>query len=420
MENGIKKDEARQDGMEKKGAEQNRERKTGRGSGEHRRAVKLCIIWGLAAALFLAAGLAMAYHNGDSAALQTLLQRIEKDRGRECVIGVFGELKSKKALGCYVTLLIDGKHPAGEARRGGCEYLITKGPVDAAELTDTGYQLLETAGNYMLYETLLEEGQWKVTQYGTVSGLQSMCYSLVSEDGRFLMVDGGYDVDAPERRRLAEVFGNRVDVWICSHFHSDHIGAITELLKDPGEIRIGELWCPPMSVEDYRSFAKEWDTIETCESFLQEISGLEHVARLAGGDIRQVGNLSFEILSAYGQGLDWTHEGNNCGFIFKVRGTKESMLFCCDVGNEWMSRVLVDYYGEELRADYVQMGHHGNGGLTREAYEIVAPKVAFFDGPGWLLEDEEKYNAAENRELMESLGSVIYLMDQAPNSVIIK
>ena len=338
-------------------------------------------------------------------------------------------------------------HPAGDARRNGCECFLAEQEISESELGDTGYRLAEQKGDYRLYVTVMEPGDWKITQYGTVSGLQSMCYSLVSEDGMFILLDGGHDVDEENLRELIKVFDNRVDLWICSHFHEDHIGAITKMLPSLQKITISELWCPPMDIETYKSFAKDWDSIETCETFLKEIAkyekteetkegeksagsgggvlaaekgGLKKVVRIQDGDELDVSNLHFTFFSAYSDGAEWTHEGNNCGFIFQVKGKNETMLFCCDVGNDWMSERLIAGHGDNLKSDYVQMGHHGNGGLSEEAYRLVAPGAAFFDGPGWLFADEEKYTAAKNRRLMESMGAEIYLLDEAPNSILLR
>ena len=64
------------------------------------------------------------------------------------------------------------------------------------------------------------------------------------------------------------------------------------------------------------------------------------------------------------------------------------------------------------------MGHHGNGGLKSGFYKAVAPKIAFFDAPDWLLFDETgKYNTPEKAQLMESLGAQVLSFNSAPNSV---
>ena len=49
-------------------------------------------------------------------------------------------------------------HPAGDARREGCEFFLTEREVQQQELVDTGYQLVSKKGEYHLYSSLLDEG----------------------------------------------------------------------------------------------------------------------------------------------------------------------------------------------------------------------------------------------------------------------
>ncbi len=379
----------------------------------------------LLAIVVLLFGGIVVYAEADRIQLQRICHEVKDSIAKEKDTPVLGAPEGVVPLfqdtlsGCKVAE-IDGVHPAGSARRAGCDYFVSDGAVSQEELADTGYQLVSRKGDYHFYASEIKAGEWRITQYGTVSGLQSMCYSLVSADGSFLLVDGGHEVDQEGLRRLIEVFGNRVDLWICSHFHEDHIGAITAMLPELGEIEIGEIWYPPMDIETYKTFAKDWDCVDTCEKFLEEAAGLENARQVEIGECPVYEGLSFEFLTAYTKDAPWAQEGNNCGFMFQVNGMHEKMLFCCDIGGEWISEVLINSYGDRLKSDYVQMGHHGNGGLTEEAYRIVAPQAAFFDSPAWLFADEEKYTTAKNRRLMESLGCTVYVLDEAPNSVILK
>lgn len=82
-----------------------------------------------------------------------------------------------------------------------------------------------------------------------------------------------------------------------------------------------------------------------------------------------------------------TNAANDGSLMFELSANKQSMLFCGDVG--WgMSDKLVEQWGENLSADYIQMGHHGNGGLLEDFYRTVNPEVAFFDAPDWLMYPE--------------------------------
>ena len=102
------------------------------------------------------------------------------------------------------------------------------------------------------------------------------------------------------------------------------------------------------------------------------------------------------------------------------------MLWCSD-GGAALSQKLSEEYGSSLQAEYLQMGHHGNGGLTPEFYRAVAPKVCYFDAPRWLMENKNTYdardaayNTPEKIALMQELGAEIHSFIDGPNQIILQ
>ena len=80
--------------------------------------------------------------------------------------------------------------------------------------------------------------------------------------------------------------------------------------------------------------------------------------------------------------------------------------------------LLQKYSAEKLSADYIQMGHHGFGGLSDSFYETVQPGIAFFDAPDWLMYDETgKYDTPQNIALMKNIGSEIVSFNSSPNTI---
>ena len=163
-----------------------------------------------------------------------------------------------------------------------------------------------------------------------------------------------------------------------------------------------------------------WDSVDTYNDFLDlNVKNLKYVYP---GDELNICGLKVDIYNAYDEHVkelsqDYLNDGS---MMFKVQGEKSSMLFCADVGKA-MSDYLLDTWGEKLKADYIQMGHHGNGGLLKDFYEEVSPKLAFFDAPDWLMYDETgKYTTPENAKEMESLGSEVVSFHTQPNTVSIE
>ena len=111
---------------------------------------------------------------------------------------------------------------------------------------------------------------------------------------------------------------------------------------------------------------------------------------------------------------------NDGSMMFKITAEDESMLFCADVGKR-MSDYLLDTWGDKLKSDYIQMGHHGNGGLKSDFYQFIGAKGAFFDAPEWLMHDTSgQYTTAKNSYLMSETGALVYSFATTPNQIILK
>lgn len=316
---------------------------------------------------------------------------------------------------------VDCELVATKARKSGCKYVVVeKEKKLEGELEGYGYELMKVQDGYSIYKDVLEDTQWVVTQYESLSGIQAMFYTLTSTDGKLIVVDGGHKVDTDTIREIAGKHDNVIDLWICTHFHQDHVEAFTDIMENPGDIAIKEIWCPSMDAATYDSFAQEWDNVEVAHKFFALTEGKDNVRHLQTGDEVQFDNLNFKIFSAFDPERKETYEGNNCCLVFKVMGNENSMLFCADAGID-LDQFLRNTWGDELKADYIQMGHHGNGGLSEETYRLVHPEVAFFDAHDALFFDTTgKYTTPENRRIMESMECTIYRMGDAPHRVNLK
>ena len=133
-------------------------------------------------------------------------------------------------------------------------------------------------------------------------------------------------------------------------------------------------------------------------------------------------DLQFDIFNAFDQHVEVYSSSylNDGSMMFKVTNKEESMLFCADVGGG-ISFYLYGVWSDSLKADYLQMGHHGNGGLLDDFYQKVSPKIAFFDASSAMMNDTTgQYSNPEKKAFMESIGSQIYSFEDAPHSIILK
>ena len=88
-----------------------------------------------------------------------------------------------------------------------------------------------------------------------------------------------------------------------------------------------------------------------------------------------------------------------------------TVLFVGDLGVEAGEALLRELPPEDIRAEVVQMAHHGQQGVTKAFYEAVAPRVCLWPTPDWLWDNDSgagkgsgPWKTLETRSWMEELG----------------
>jgi beta-lactamase superfamily II metal-dependent hydrolase len=116
------------------------------------------------------------------------------------------------------------------------------------------------------------------------------------------------------------------------------------------------------------------------------------IMRLHTGQHFYVRNLEFEVLAThediYPQGLAYFNDSSTV-LMMTVDSCK--ILFLGDA-SIIESELLCNRYGDYLKADIVQVAHHGFNGATVSVYEHAAGRVALFPT------SQEKYEENQGRE----------------------
>ncbi|MGN0495232.1 MAG: MBL fold metallo-hydrolase [Lachnospiraceae bacterium] len=262
-----------------------------------------------------------------------------------------------------------------------------------------------------------------VTQYYDDSGLQAIFYTIETETGKLILIDGGSSDNVKQVRTVINDLGGTVDAWILTHYHKDHVDAFNDIYADPQGIVIKQIYDSPIDYGKYIEVAKEWDFPESYEKYLAVTKDASNITHLKEGDTLDIDGLSIYIFGSYGDVALENGSGdipNNASLVFKIAGEEDSILFCSDCHDASMADYFMDKYtSEELHAKYVQLGHHGNNSFPTYFYDYVNPDIVLFDSPEWLMTGES-YSAKDLKEYFEDKDIICFDYTTAPNKFAIK
>ena len=218
--------------------------------------------------------------------------------------------------------------------------------------------------------------------------INSCGFVIRSKNGELILVDSGRDVDAKIILKYIKTYGNgTVDHWFVTHAHSDHVGALLVLLEKE-DITIENLYYSFNSLEWY----KEHDLrgFETEEKMIKQLenSKIKNKIECQKNQEIEMDNINCEILRIANPEITNSDNGNDSSMVFKMTATdvNKSIIFLGDAYKYTSIELLEN--PEKLKADAVQMAHHGQNGVSKEVYQAIAPELCFFNAPEWLYNND--------------------------------
>lgn len=236
--------------------------------------------------------------------------------------------------------------------------------------------------------TLFDGGELMLIAPQTVGQMES--FILTTKSGKIIVVDGGTEGDAPHLKQLLMEKGGRVSAWFITHPHSDHVGAMTKLIEegDPA-LTIENIYYnfPPL---DWcrRNEAYRADMVERCLNALAKRDPASNHDQIGRGDTIQIDDVTVHVLNTpYRFPINAI---NNASVVYRVEMNGKRILFLGDLGVQGGNRLVEEYRDDPgaLKADIVQMAHHGQSGVDRNVYELVRPGIALWCCPRWLWDND--------------------------------
>jgi beta-lactamase superfamily II metal-dependent hydrolase len=222
-----------------------------------------------------------------------------------------------------------------------------------------------------------------------------MSFVLITKSNNAIVIDGGRPADMP---LLKKYVGNRhISAWILTHAHIDHItGFIDEFNRNKlADFDVEKVYYnfPPYhelmertDVPDIGYF--RYDLNEVLPSFLKiepELKDIAHVVRQ--GESITIDECRIDFIFTYHDGL-FSNLMNDSSLVFSITTPNKKVLFLGDLGPEG-GDVLYEESRHLLKADIVQMAHHGHMNVGMEVYAEVMPEACLWCCADWLYNEPE-------------------------------
>jgi hypothetical protein len=236
-----------------------------------------------------------------------------------------------------------------------------------------------------------------------------MGFVIVTKNDNVIIIDGGRSEDMP---LLKEYVGNRrISAWILTHAHNDHItGFISEWQKNKlADFNLERVYYnfPPYhqlkgrkDVPDEGYFNRELD--EILPEFLELEPELgDRGVVVKQGDSLLIDECRIDFIFSFHDGL-FSNLMNDSSLVFSVTTPNKRVLFLGDLGPEG-GDVLYEESRDKLKADIVQMAHHGHMNVGMEVYAAIAPEACLWCCPDWLYDEPEIPPYLENRKRLRKM-----------------
>jgi hypothetical protein len=248
----------------------------------------------------------------------------------------------------------------------------------------------------------------ELTQLKNNGHTQMMGYIIKTDNDKIIVVDGGTEDDTQNLIDKINEYTGKVDYWFITHPHRDHATCFINIVENT-DIEIGQIYVSVNEKEWYEQYGdgREDEVIRFIDTLDNpKLDG--KVNEVSLNQIIQIDNIKCEILGIKNPEIT-INAINNSSMVIKMTTNKNTILFLGDTGTESANKLL-ENQKDKLKADIIQMAHHGQNGASKELYEEINPTICMWPTPDWLWindsgdgEDSGPWKTKETREWVQSL-----------------
>ena len=254
-------------------------------------------------------------------------------------------------------------------------------------------------------------GVGELWMLGSTTGAQNLSIVIRSPHGKLIVIDGGWEADADKLSSLILQQGGKVDAWLITHPHEDHVGALCAILNDTvRKIKIDKIYCSLATPDWYRQVSPTGAGIadQLLNAFTKLPIGTV-TNNIGRGTEINIDDVNIRVLNNRGV---YTYNGvNNSSLVYKIRVSGQSILILGDLAYDGGKDLIKTCSAAELKSDIVQMAHHGQQGVDQDAYALIAPTTCLWPSPAWLWNNDNgggvgsgPWGTLKTRAWMNALG----------------
>lgn len=207
---------------------------------------------------------------------------------------------------------------------------------------------------------------------------------MTLEDGRFIIIDGGYAADADGLYNYLSDHNRRTDgitvaAWILTHAHGDHIGCFKQFAKDYGaRVTVSCLITNALPENVKPTAEANSSDLARAEGFCGAFAGETQIIKMHAGQRAWFCNVEMQMLFTQ----ETLHPArvqylNETSTVFMLRAGGQNILITADCELQ-ETDALVRLWGDALKSDFYQINHHGYSGVTNALIRAVDPTVALW------------------------------------------
>ena len=327
-------------------------------------------------------------------------------------LSLFGRIPAQAAPIIDTTMIQTGAMPGAPTVQTTPAQTVTNAQIVSTPGSGS-VQTVQTSGMSSA-STLISTGTSGVGELWMLSsttGAQNLSIVIKSPNGKIIVIDGGWEADADKLSSLILQQGSKVDAWLITHPHEDHVGALCAILNDSArKIKIDKIYCSLATPDWYRQVSPTGAGIadQLLSAFTKLTVGTVTNSIGRGTEIN-IDDVNIRVLNNRGV---YTYNGvNNSSLVYKIRVSRQSILILGDLAYDGGKDLIKTCTAAELKSDIVQMAHHGQQGVDQDAYALIAPTTCLWPTPAWLWNNDNgggvgsgPWGTLTTRAWMDALG----------------